>query len=371
MKASPHRFIGALAVAVLLVLAACGSDDPEPSAPNLNGEDPPLLATVDPDRCEANRQAGKITFATGFDFGSAVSILDVVAADSQGFYEDLCLDVEVQAGFSVANVSLLSAGQVQFAGVGSFSEVAVANSRGADILAVIMYGKTSIETLLVEDTSEITELADLPSAPMGIKGGIPYAVRAMIAEAGIDEDDIVQIEVDFNPVLLFETEIETLPGYKSNEPRLLADQGYEFRTFDPSDYDIPATFGAIAANPGFVAEHPTAAADWVRATLKGFWFSVENPDEAIDASLERSDPDMMFTPESELFRWETERDLALETTPKGDPVGSMRLERLTAEVENLIRLGVLEAGEVDVASSFDNSLIESVHDGDELLWPGE
>jgi ABC-type nitrate/sulfonate/bicarbonate transport system substrate-binding protein len=366
MFRSASRAGVALVALALLTLPACGDDDgPAESA----DPDAPRLAQVDPERCEANRAAGEITFATGFDFGAAVSILDVVAADAQGYYEELCLDVTVQPGFSVANVGLLSANQVQFAGVGSFSEVAVANAAGADITAVIVYGKTSIEQLIVEADSEITELADLPSAPMGVKGGIPYAVRAMIAEAGVDEDDITQIEVDFNPVLLFETEIESLPVYKSNEPRQLDDQGYEYRVFDPADYDVPASFGVIAANRGFVQEHPAAAADFVRATLRGFWFGVEDPEAAVAASLERSDPDLFFSPESEEFRWSTERDLVLATTPDDEPVGAMTLERLQAEVDNLERLGVLEPGSVDVAAAFDHTLIESVHDGTELVWP--
>jgi ABC-type nitrate/sulfonate/bicarbonate transport system substrate-binding protein len=356
-----------LAALVLVSLAACGDDDTASEGATVE----PALQAADPDRCEANREAGTIVFSTGFDFGAAVSILDVVAADAQGFYDDLCLDVRVQPGFSVTNVGLLSANQVQFAGVGSFSEVAVANAAGADIAAVIVYGKTSIEALLVEDDSSITELADLPSAPMGVKGGIPYAVRAMIAEAGVDEDDITQIEVDFNPVLLFETEIESLPVYKSNEPRQLDDQGYAYRTFDPADYDVPATFGVIAANRAFTQAHPTAAADFVRATLRGFWFGVDDPEAAVAASLERSDPDLFFSPESEQFRWSTERDLVLSSTPDGQPVGAMVLERLSAEVANLERLGVLAAGAVDVASSFDNSFIDDVHDGTELLWPGD
>lgn len=48
----------------------------------------------------------------------------------------------------------------------------------------------------------------------------------------------------------------------------------------------------------------------------------------------------------------------------------MTLERLSAEVANLERLGVLEPGEVDVAQSFDNSFIAEVHDGADLIWPG-
>jgi ABC-type nitrate/sulfonate/bicarbonate transport system substrate-binding protein len=370
MPRSAVRLGVTLLVTLALALAAC-SDDDAPAASTPDDEAVPALASVDPERCEANRAAGQIVFSTGFDFGAAVSILDVVAADAQGFYDDLCLDVRVQPGFSVANVGLLSTNQVQFAGVGSFSEVAVANASGADIAAVIVYGKTSIEALLVEDDSSITELADLPSAPMGVKGGMPYAIRAMLAEAGVDEDEITQIEVDFNPVLLFETEIESLPVYKSNEPRQLDDQGYRYRSFDPGDFDIPASFGVIAANRAFTQAHPTVAADFVRATLRGFWFGVEDPEAAVAASLERSDPDLFFSSESEEFRWATERDLVLESTPDGEPVGAMSLDRLSAEVANLERLGVLEPGAVDVAASFDNSFVEDVHDGTELVWPGD
>jgi ABC-type nitrate/sulfonate/bicarbonate transport system substrate-binding protein len=369
MTRSATRLGAALIVVTLVLAAACADDDSDASPPAT--EHQPPLEAADPERCEANRAAGQIVFSTGFDFGAAVSILDVVAADAQGYYDDLCLDVRVQPGFSVSNVGLLSSGQVQFAGVGSFSEVAVANAAGADIAAVIVYGKTSIEALLVEGDSSITELADLPSAPMGVKGGMPYAVRAMLAEAGVDENDITQIEVDFNPVLLFETEIESLPVYKSNEPRQLDDQGYEYRTFDPGDYDVPATFGVIAANRAFTQAHPTAAADFVRATLRGFWFGVEDPAAAVAASLERSDPDLFFSPESEEFRWATERDLVLASTPEGQPVGAMTLERLSAEVANLERLGVLDPGAVDAASSFDNSFVEDVHEGTDLVWPGD
>ncbi|QGG94498.1 ABC transporter substrate-binding protein [Actinomarinicola tropica] len=366
------RRTAALLAAPLLLLAACGDDGDDASPGTTAGEETaPLLERVDPDRCEANRAAGTITFATGFDFGAAASILDVVAAEAEGYYDDLCLDVELQPGFSVQNLASLSAGQVQLAGVGSFSEAAKGVAEGAEITTVIVYGKTPVEQLIVEADSDITELADLTSAPMGVKGGIPYSIRAMIAAAGVDESEITQIDVDFNPVLLFETEIESLPVYKSNEPRQLDEQGYEYRVFDPSDYDVAGSFGVIAANTGFAEEHPTAVEDFVRATLRGFQFGIDDPEGAVAASLERSDPDLFFSQESELFRWETERDLVLASTPEDEPIGNMSLERLSAEVENLERLGVIEPGSVDVAAAFDNSFIEAVHDGTELVWPGE
>jgi len=368
MRTAPHlRRLIAIGLASALFLAACGDDSG--SDESADAADAPLLERVDPDRCEANRDAGQITFATGFDFGAAASILDVVAADDQGYYDDLCLDVDVQPGFSVQNLAGLSAGQLQVAGVGSFSEVAKGVSEGAEVTAVIVYGHTSVEQLIVEDDSAITELTDLPSAPMGIKGGIPYSVRAMIADAGVDEDAITQIDVDFNPVILYETEIESLPVYKSNEPRQLDDQGLEYRVFDPADHDIPASFGVIAANDAFAADHPTALEDFVRATLHGFQFGIDDPEAAVAASLERSDPNLFFSPEGEEFRWMTERDLVISSTAEGEPIGYMDLDQLTAEVQNLVDLGVLDEGTVDVAEAFDDSFLRAVTDGADLDWP--
>jgi len=353
--------------ALVAILTGCGRDDGADAT--AGGGDAPVLARADPDRCAANRAAGPITYLTGFDFGATVSILDVVVADELGYFADLCLDVTVQPGLSTQNVAPLSAGRAQLAGVGSFSEVAVASAAGADIEAVVVFGKTSVEQLIVEAGSDIVELADVPSAPMGVKGAIPYSIRAMLAAAGVDEGSITQIQVDFNPIVLFETDIETLPVSTSNEPRQLADQGFEFRVFDPGALGVTSTFGVIAANREFAAAHPTAVADFVRAVARGFREASADPDAAVAISLDRSDPDLFFSAESERFRWETERDLVVASTPAGQPVGAIDLDRLQAELDGLVELGVIPADGVDVASAADPGFVASVHDGPDLLWP--
>lgn len=365
-----------LVVATALIAASCGGDDSDDSD-DAGESDGATTTTVAADgagfpaeRCEANRAAGEIVFVTSFDYSAAASIIDVVVADDQGFFDDVCLDVELQAGFSTANVPLLAAGQAQITSLGSFSEVAVANSAGADIVAVAVEGKTSIEELLVEDGTGISSLTDLEGRRIGIKGAIPYSVRAMLASSGVDEGSLQQTEVGFNPVVLFETDIEALPVYKSNEPRQLDAAGYEGRysVFDPQDQDIPASFAVYATSRSFAEEHPTAVADFLRAALHGFAWAVENPDEAVAATLERSDPQLFFQPEGEAFRWATESELVLDTTPAGEAVGAVDLDLLTAEVELLIELGVIEEGSVDVEASADPSFVDEVTEDGAVLW---
>ena len=49
------------------------------------------------DRCAANEAAGTITYLSGFDFAATASIIDVVVAEQAGYFDDLCLDVELTA----------------------------------------------------------------------------------------------------------------------------------------------------------------------------------------------------------------------------------------------------------------------------------
>lgn len=376
---STRRWAG-LVLAVALVAAACGDDGEGATVgggatTEAGGEAVTAAGEAEgfpEERCQANRDAGEIVFVTSFDYSAAASIIDVVVADEQGFFQDVCLDVELQSGFSTANVPLLAAGQAQITSLGSFSEVAVANAEGADIVAIAVEGKTSIEELLVEEGTGIAALTDLEGRRMGIKGAIPYSVRAMLAAAGVDESTLQQIEVGFNPVVLFETDIDALPVYKSNEPAQLDAAGYagRYQVYDPRDVDVPASFAVYATSRSFAEDHPTAVADFLRAALHGFAWAVENPEQAVAATLERSDPQLFFQPEGEAFRWATESELVLSTTPEGEPVGAVDLDLLTEEVDFLIELGVVGEGEVDVPSSSDPSFVEEVTEDGQVVWYG-
>jgi ABC-type nitrate/sulfonate/bicarbonate transport system substrate-binding protein len=371
-----HRVvIAALCTVFALLAASCGDDaDPEvASGPDATVVAPPVLAgePFPESRCEQNRAAGEILFLTSFDYAAAASIIDVVTADEQGYFEAMCLDVKLQAGFSSDNVAIVAAGRAQMTSLGSFSEVAVANAQGAELVAIAVEGKTSIETLLVEEGTGITRLEQLEGRTMGIKGAIPYSLRAMLAKAGVDESSIRQIEVGFNPVTLFETELEALPVYKSNEPGQLDAQGYggRYRSFDPADFDIPASFAVFTTSAQFAAQHPTAVADFLRAALKGFEWAAANPEAAVDATLARSDPQLFFSPEGEIFRWRTESRLVAESTPPGQPVGAIDLSALEEEVAILVDLGVIEPDTVDVAGSVNSAFIDAVTDGETVIWP--
>jgi len=371
----PNLLVGAI-VALGLLAGACGSDTDDAgsakaSTTTAGGEAATGGGAISAERCKQNQAAGTITFLTSFDYAAAASIIDVVAADDQGYFKAMCLDVKLQPGFSSSNVAVVAAGTAQMTSLGSFSEVAVANAKGAGLVAVAVEGHTSIEELLVEKAANITDLKQLEGKSMGIKGAIPFSLRALLAAKGVNESKITQIEVDYNPVVLFETDIVALPVYKSNEPGQLDAAGYngKYTVFDPRDSKIPASFAVYTTSKAFAKAHPTAVADFLRAGLKGFEWAAANPEAAVTASLKRSDPKLFLSPAGETFRWKTERELVQSSTPSGQAVGAIDVAALQAEVDTLVSLGVIAKNSVDVKASVDESFMKEITKDGKLLYP--
>jgi hypothetical protein len=211
-----HARVRRSLLALVLALAACGGDDdpgsvtdePDPTAapatetstePSTSPSEDLTVVAGEPfpaARCAANEAAGTITFLTGFDYAAASSIVEVITAEDLGYYDELCLDVEIVSSFSTANYPLVAGGEGQFASGGSFSEVvAFAAANEADLVTVTVAGTTPIDTLIVKPGTA-TELADLAGSTIGVKGKLPASIEVMLLGAGLVAEE------DFTTVLL-------------------------------------------------------------------------------------------------------------------------------------------------------------------------
>ena len=325
-----------------------------------------------PERCEANRAAGPLTFMTGFDLAAAAGIIEVVVAEDKGYFDDMCLDVTIQPGFAPGNSAALAAGTVQLGVTATFGELVTTNIRGdADLMGFAQLGHTAISQLLIDPASGVSDLPDLAGMTMGIKGDIPIAIQAMIAKAGLQRGTFEELLLEgFNPVEHFALGIEALPVYRSNEPRWLDLAGIDYITFDPLDYEVSASFAIYMTTRSFYEEHPTVVEDFVRAGLRGYYFAADNPEEAIDLAFERIEAagnQMFLAREHELYRWTTDQQIIEDVTPDGLAIGQMNVARLGEEIENLVDLGVYEE-KPDWLAMLDATVVPKLYEGNELIW---
>ena len=391
---NPRRTAGLL-VATISFLAACSSDDttigsPVPSTVPNQGTDPSpddsvpadLAVTADAPfpaaRCEANKAAGTITYLSGYDFAAAASIVDILVAKSKGYYDALCLDVEVKASFSVSNYPLIAANDAQFASGGSFSEmVSFAGANEAGYVALAVEGRTGIDALITKD-GEVPTLDSLKGKKIGVHDVITPSVKAMLAKQGLvegtDYDTVGLGQNAFDPLVNIEAPgIVGFPGFKSNEPLQLTAAGVQYKLYNPSDYDIPGSFGVVYTNLTFLQEHPTAAQDFMRATMHGLADAIADPKAAAQVAVDAINANgnaLFLSPDGEIARWGVESTLVSDGVAADKPLGLPLVDELTTEVTTYASIGLFDCTAPDITSMVDVSVLGGVYDDKgALIWP--
>lgn len=337
----------------------------------------PTSTPIDDERCARNADVGTITYLTGYGYAAAASMVEVFVALERGYYDDLCLDVEVRPAFSTANYPLIADGEFEFASAGSFSElVSFALVNDADLVALSVGGRMPIEVLIAKPGTAET-LEDFADTTIGVKRRLPSGVAAMLAGAGlVEQRDYTTVLVDgFDPLAHIAIDaIDAFPGYRSFEPGVLDRAGEDFNVFDPADYDVPGSFGVIYGNDEFVAAHPEVATDFVRATLRGLHDAVADPDAAVDIAIGLStaagNPNYL-TEEGERFRWQTDSETLRSAVTDDAPLGVPVLELLQAELDAHAAVGIYPDGAPDAATFVATDPISSIYDDSgTLIWPG-
>jgi NitT/TauT family transport system substrate-binding protein len=379
------RRSAALVVATAVVLVACGSDQGSATttAPaTTTGDTTPAVSEVTAgapfpaDRCAANKAAGPIIYLSSFDFSASASIIDVVVAEDKGYYDDLCLDVQLKPSFSVDNYPQIAANDAQFSSGGSFSEmVDFADANDAGYVALAVEGRTGIDALITKDGA-VPDLAAIKGKKIGVKGAITPSVKAMLAKAGlVDGTDYETVLLDgFDPKVHIQVpDIVGFPGYKSNEPKQLEAAGIPFKLYDPSDDGIPGSFGIIYTNRTFLTEFPTAAEDFMRATMKGLADAIADPTAAAAVAvkaIEANKNPLFLSPEGEAARWGVESALVKDGIEPGKPAGLPLVEALTAEVTEYAAIGLFDGVAPDISTMVDAAVLTAVYDdAGTVIWP--
>jgi NitT/TauT family transport system substrate-binding protein len=383
----------ALLLIATLGIAACGNDStssdtvasttpPTTTPDSVPGDSvPPVLDVVadqpfPADRCAANKAAGPIIYLSSFDFAASASIVDVLVADAKGYYDDLCLDVQLKPSFSVDNYPLIAGNDAQFSSGGSFSEMAdFAGANDAGYVALAVEGRTGIDALITKEGA-VPTLDAVKGTKIGVKGAITPAVKAMLAKAGMVEGtdyETVLLE-GFDPTVHIEVpDIVGFPGYKSNEPKQLEAKGIQFTLYDPSDYDIPGSFGIVYTNTTFLTEFPSAAQDFMRATMRGLADAIADPVAAAQVAVDAINANgnaLFLSPEGETARWAVEAELVSKGVTPDAPLGLPLIDALTNEVTTYASIGLFDGVAPDITTMVDASVLQGIYDdAGKVIWP--
>jgi NitT/TauT family transport system substrate-binding protein len=349
-------------LAATLTLGACSAQTP-------GGDTAPTSAAVDTDTCQRNQDAGTITYISGYGYSASAGQLDVFLAQELGYFDELCLDVEINA--SGANgQQLVASGQAQFTALGSASDVMLAAANSKNLTAVATYGSTPPFSIFGNE--KLQSLKDLEGGSLGYFINLTPIASAMLDEAGVDVSKVEMVKMtNYDPTVVVRDQVDAIVGYASNQPQSLKAQDLPFSEFLPSDLGVEGTYNVMEVNSRFLDEHREVAADFMRASLKALRYCLDESDACIDtlAKLAEDNNQGAAFPRDQLARtWEVESAWVRESAG-GNP-GVQTEDMWKPEYELVEQYGGVK-DLPDIAEMMDADLTADLYDGDTLIWPAE
>jgi ABC-type nitrate/sulfonate/bicarbonate transport system substrate-binding protein len=329
------------------------------SSATVNAALPTSVKGISAARCAENRAAGKIIFLTPFQYAASVGILDVVAAQQQGYFKALCLDLEVKPGG--VNAALVSSGKAQLGGVGGPSDAITAAANGAKIVGIATYGNTSAIELLTLASSGINTLRDFEGKTLGYKAAMPPLLKAMFAKAGVSNSKIKEISVGYDPTILSKGQVKALVAYKSNEQLTLQGMGVKLKVWDPAAYGLRSAFNTQIANTAFAKAHPTAVQDFLRGSYAGFAYTDAHLANVL-AYAAKLTGGGNYDIRANTVRWRAESSLVRTTLLAGHGLGWQTTAQWKPELGYLEQFKLVSKS-VDLVPLVDNSYNQAIYDG--------
>ena len=102
---------------------------------------------------------------------------------------------------------------------------------------------------------------------------------------GVDVDKLNIIESSFNINDLIDKKVDAFNGYLTNEPYYLREKGIEYTIIDPREYGIDFYSDCLFTSDNELSSHPQRVKAFREASLKGWTYALNNPEETIDVIL--------------------------------------------------------------------------------------
>ncbi len=356
---------GCALVAVAIMAASCSSSSSGGSSPQAGSSGSTGL--ISSSECAANKAAGTITYVSPFGFDASAGIIDVFAAQKLGYFKDLCLDVNFVTN-SQDSTALVSAGKAQVTNVGSAADYLTAVGSGANIRAVATYGNTSDYCIITKKS--ITRLPQLTGKTLGYHFVKEAPTLAMLAAAGVNLNKVHFVNTtNYDPNQVVQGKIDAVGCYQSNEPLTLKSEHAQFNEFTPAQFHVTGTFNVQFFNKNFLAAHPAAAKDWMRADLHAFDYCAAHQSACVNIEGSYAkEAGALFVTSHEQQVWALESALAQNHTLPGKGVGVETVAEFQPEATELVHFGLVKSVP-SLSSVVDTTMVASLYNGKNLIWP--
>jgi len=259
-------------------------------------------------------------------------------AKEKGFYQAKGLDVAVQPGGpDFPAVQMVTGGNEQF-GVTGADQILVARSKGVPVVAIAVLYRKNPFVLFSMKQAGLDKPEKFREKKIGVKlgGNEELIYRAVLGKAGLSAKDVNEVPVKFDMTPFLAGQIDVWPGYAINEVITAREKGFDVNIIWPSDYGINLYADTLFTTEKMLAEKPDVVQRFVAATLQGWAYAADHPEEAAKITVKHG---TKLTYAHELAMMNESIPLL---RPDKQPIGSMQPAAWAALQEFLLKGGFMK-----------------------------
>ncbi|MDO6588138.1 ABC transporter substrate-binding protein [Salipiger sp. 1_MG-2023] len=280
-------------------------------------------------------------------------------AEAMGFYDEEGLDVTIQPGGPNINVETMVASGANTFGIASGTEgVLASRAKGLPIKAIGIDQQVTPYVYVTKPDSGIKTAADFKGKKVATWfTGPQYVLYSVLAANGIEQSDvnIISQSVTLQPFIDGEFDVATATLY--NEYNTLLAKGLtDLVVISPEDSGMVSQQDAIITSDKMIAEKPEVVQGFLDATLRGWKYAFEHPEEAIDMVM---DAGTGLDRDHQTKMLEKVQELMTGTTGTSEGLGYLNMDAISTIEKNLVKYKAIDES-VDITTAFDSSFWENV-----------
>ncbi len=211
------------------------------------------------------------------------------AALWQGYYAEEGLAVTLQPAVTPEGTYRLAteevaSGRAQF-GIGG-ADILVARDRGAPLVVLACIFQQSGARFFYRADRPVRSLADLPAMRVIRREGdlVDIEMQALLNAEGIDPATVKPIPHDLSKGYFHDlaaNNVDVVPGYSIGSPYEAQRIGLDVNALRPADFGVDFYGDSLFTTEPFATKNPDVVRRFRRASLRGWRYALEHPDEIV------------------------------------------------------------------------------------------
>ena len=209
------------------------------------------------------------------------------SALKEGYYKDVGLSVTIDpAGPNISPIQSVTSGVNEF-GIAGAEQIITAIDNKVPIVAIAVIYRETPEALVSKKELNIKVPKDLEGKTVGVVyENDENLYRLFLKKNNVDENSIKEVPAITGISQVMTEQVDAKMAYEMNDAILLELEGEKVNLLRFRDYGIKVYADTIFTTKEMVEKHPDKVKKFLKASLKGWNYAIENPEKSVSQLIE-------------------------------------------------------------------------------------